>query len=200
MITGFTGSSRRMSAAQQAAVVALVIESTELHHGDCVVADEWAHRCAVDLKRRVVIHPPDDPKKRAFCAREYPGEEVTELPTEPYLERNHSIVDASDRLVACPDRAEAEGRAGGGVWATVRHARKRKKPIIIIDVDGNVMEPDALVEPPPPKSKAKAPEPAPEPEQPDAEVHTIDTTKPKRPRKPRQPRKPTAAAGDPEGT
>lgn len=182
MITGFTGSSRRMSPAQQAAVVALVIESTELHHGDCVVADEWAHKVAVDLERRVVIHPPDDAKKRAFCARTYPGPNVSELPTEPYLDRNRSIVSASDRLVACPDRAEAEGRAGGGVWATVRYALEANKTVIIIDQHGNVMEPDALV---PPKNVMPTtefdgnaqpeaePEPEPEP--------VPEAAKPKRP-------------------
>lgn len=194
MITGFTGSSRRISSAQQAAVVALMIEATELHHGDCVVADAWAHKCAVDLQRRVVVHPPDDPKKRAFCAREYPSDLVSELPTRPYLDRNHDIVDASERLVAVPDRAEEAGRAGGGVWATVRHARRRGLPIIIVDRDGHLIDDDVAAEP---ESEEEASPPQPEPEtpaQPEPAVESLN----EQARKPRKSRAKTQPVEEPQ--
>lgn len=158
MITGFTGSSRRISGQQKAAVLALVVETDEVHHGDCIVADEWVHKCATGLGKRVVIHPPDEQKARAFCFRMYPTENVTELPTRPYLDRDHDIVEASERLIAIPNRAEADGQAGGGVWATVRYARQANLPITIV-------RPDGTIEPDEPAATLRAvPEPEPEPE------------------------------------
>lgn len=155
MITGFTGSSRRITSAQKAAVVALTVSVTELHHGDCIVGDEWAHRCAVDMGKTVVIHPPDEQKARAFCLRTYPGENVVEMPTKPYLARNEDIVDAAEHLIAVPNRDEADGRAGGGVWATVRYARDKRIPITIVWPDGRIEEEQPKPPPKPRKSAAK---------------------------------------------
>lgn len=182
MITGFTGSSRRISGAQKASIVALIVEIEELHHGDCIVADEWAHRCAVEMGKRVVIHPPDEQKARAFCFRSYPQENVSELPTRPYLDRNRDIVAASDALIAVPNREEADGQAGGGVWATVRYAREAKLPITIVRPDGTI-EPDV------PAALHAVPEP-------EAEVTALPEAKPKSARAKRAAK--VAAAPDPK--
>lgn len=133
---GFTGTQRGMTAAQQAAVRALLAEAPgaapECHHGDCIGADADFHRIAVDLGCRVVVHPPDSPAKRAWCT----GHEVR--PEAPYLVRNHAIVDEVDVLVATPGE-EAE-RLRSGTWATVRYARKRGVPVLRLRPDGTLVD------------------------------------------------------------
>jgi len=131
MILGFTGTSRGMTQKQLATVRYLFneLQLHVLHHGDCIGADAQAHRIAMDLQARIVIHPPDDPKKRAFCIG---ADEVK--PTFPYLVRNHHIVDHSrDGIVAVPFR-ESEVRSG--TWATIRYARKAKLKIWLVWPDG----------------------------------------------------------------
>jgi hypothetical protein len=60
-----------------------------------------------------------------------------EYPPKPYLERNRDIVDSTELLIACPkDMTESSG----GTWATVRYARKQKKPIVVVWPDGSVTE------------------------------------------------------------
>jgi hypothetical protein len=67
---------------------------------------------------RIVIHPPTDPKKRAFCKG---AAEIRE--PKPYLDRNHDIVDeGSGLLIAAPFQEEEILRSG--TWATVRYAWK----------------------------------------------------------------------------
>lgn len=91
----------------------------EFHHGDCVGADEQAHqllkwmRTARDTPRvRVILHPPDNPSKRANCR----ADEVRKA--LPYLERNKEIVDETQFLIATPKGTEEELRSG--TWATMR--------------------------------------------------------------------------------
>jgi len=50
--------------------------------------------------------------------------------------RNHKIVDICDILVAFPQTNSETVRSG--TYATIRYARKCKKPIIIIYPDGSV--------------------------------------------------------------
>ncbi len=102
-----------------------------LHHGDCIIADNVAHRIAKALSWRVEIHPPDNPTKRAFCKH-------ADLihPEKPYLERNRDIVDASEALIATP--AENAELARSGTWSTVRYARKKAIPVYIVFPDGSV--------------------------------------------------------------
>ena len=99
---------------------------TEFHHGDCVGADETAHRLVRDINAgcAIHVHPPDNPKKRAYCEGGVLHEE------RPYLERNHDIVDACDVLIACPQTIEEQLRSG--TWATVRYARKIGKRVIMV--------------------------------------------------------------------
>ena len=94
------------------------------HHGDCVGADALAHSLIREMPWwHVVIHPPLNPKHRAFC------QGVLRTP-KTFLARNHDIVDESDILVACPYQAEEVLRSG--TWATVRYARKKSKPVILV--------------------------------------------------------------------
>lgn len=139
MIFGFTGSSEVITWDQQLTLIRLFRELplTVLHHGDCVVADAWAHNVALIQRPNpnIIIHPPTDPKLRAFCSG---ATEV--LAPKPYLIRNRDIVRAQDGLIACPQESAEIPRSG--TWATVRYARaeqkhgKRRYDIYIVWPDG----------------------------------------------------------------
>jgi len=99
----------------------------EFHHGDCIGADYESHRIAHGLRYRIVVHPPSDHKKRAWCR----GDEMRVPKT--YRERNYAIVDESRILLALPARPEfnAEGNYSdrSGEWMTVRYARRVGVPV-----------------------------------------------------------------------
>lgn len=125
---GFTGTHLGMSP-NQADMLRLRFaqgDVVEFHHGDCVGADEQADQIARDYGVRVVIHPPEDWKSRAGCYRE---RDVI-LPEQPYLIRNHEIVDDTDEMYAAP-RGHKEALRSG-TWATVRYARKVGKPLTVL--------------------------------------------------------------------
>lgn len=100
---------------------------TEFHHGDCTGADSEAHDVADGAfgVKKIWVHPPDDPKKRAFRVSPHV------LRPRPYLERNRAIVDACDVLIATPKSTSEELRSG--TWATVRYARKSGKRVLILE-------------------------------------------------------------------
>lgn len=56
---------------KQLAMVKKIMERFEIaraHHGDCMGADKQFHELAKELGATViVVHPPEDDKKRAFC-------------------------------------------------------------------------------------------------------------------------------------
>lgn len=96
----------------------------EFHHGDCIGADSDAHFIAQFHNSIIIIHPPTISKKRAWCkADRY-------LPSEPYLKRNHNIVECVDILIAAPKTHNEKLRSG--TWSTIRYARKCNKEIIIL--------------------------------------------------------------------
>ena len=132
-IVGFTGTRKGMTAAQLATLKALLLNvfvvssrsrgSVELHHGDCLGADESAYLAAKALGYRTVAHPPTSSALRAFTRSD------VVLPKKPYLTRNLAIVKASHRLVACPDGDEVQR---SGTWQTVRAARREGVAITVI--------------------------------------------------------------------
>ena len=132
MKLGFTGTAKGMSARQLREFEVLIRGAHELHHGDCVGADEQAHRltCFVARAVHIVVHPPSDDKARAYCS---PGPWQTSMEVvepKPYIQRNHDIVDAVDLLVAAPYTDEEVLRSG--TWATVRYARKVGTGVVIL--------------------------------------------------------------------
>jgi hypothetical protein len=138
MKVGFTGTRKETSCDQHSALCRFVqtfTNVTEWHHGACVGADAesvgvaWAHAKTA----RRIAHPPS---KVGLVSREALDLSDVVLPPLPYLERNHAIVEAADILIACPKGPEQW--QGSGTWATVRYARKLKKPIVIIWPDGKV--------------------------------------------------------------
>lgn len=128
MIIGFTGTQRGMTTRQQRELRFRIkhLRVLEFHHGDCVGADQQAHAIIRELhpKAKVVVHPPINEAKRAFCA----ADEV--LPPKEYLDRNHDIVAASQLMFATPlTRYEV---ARSGTWATIRHAWAKGTDIEVI--------------------------------------------------------------------
>lgn len=139
---GFTGTRYGMTTAQRGALMVFLSGgSGEFHHGDCMGADAEAHDIAYDLGYVIVGHPPSTGGWRA-------GKNCTVLlPEKPYLARNRDIVDATIALIAAPQLSDEQSR--GGTWSTVRYARKRGKPVVIIHPDGIIKQemPQSRTEP-----------------------------------------------------
>lgn len=97
-----------------------------MHHGDCIGADAKAHELAYYLSYEIYIHPPNKDDKRAFCdnADKIYGRNY-------YLDRNHDIVNHSSLLLALPKTPDKE-ELRSGTWATIRYARKKDIPVIIV--------------------------------------------------------------------
>ena len=128
-VLGFTGTQKGMSDKQKREFLGLLVQLTPtvLHHGDCVGADADAHDLVKQAAPgcRIVVHPPVDDSRRAFCE----GATRT-LPALPYLTRNQQIVRNCTLLVATPRSRAEELRSG--TWATVRYARQKRVPVHII--------------------------------------------------------------------
>lgn len=143
MKLGFTGTKNGMTL-QQDMILRRLLRSVsvedvdEFHHGDCVGADAEAHLIAVALGFEPVLHPPTENKWRAFMRA------ARVEPPYPYLKRNEHIVEATDMLIATPPGPEANYRRSG-TWATVRKARKLKRPVMIIFPDGKVKEEFSII-------------------------------------------------------
>ena len=126
----FSGTQLGLSAAQHEALSQFLTQSEpwmlEFHHGDCTGADAQAHALVRQICNdvRIVVHPPSNSAKRAWCQ----GGKL--LPPKPYLTRNRDIVDACDMLLACPKEQEETLRSG--TWATIRYARAVGKTVRIL--------------------------------------------------------------------
>lgn len=130
---GFTGTQKGMTTIQMLHVSELIEGASELHHGDCIGADDEVDKVAAILGIPKHIHPPLENKKRAFCTR---GEFLI-LKAKDYLERNRDIVDETEYLVAAPSGAEL---VRSGTWSTIRYASTLGRRISIVMPDGKVEE------------------------------------------------------------
>lgn len=98
----------------------LALLPSEFHHGDCIGWDAETH----DLVRehlpecRIVVHPPADPKLRAYKD----GDLI--LPPLTYHDRNRAIV-ASVHIMCAPKL----GGGSGTNW-TKAHTRARDKGMV----------------------------------------------------------------------
>lgn len=128
---GFTGTQQGMTPDQKRVFRKLieVLGPVNFHHGDCMGADYNAHLIARELGMYIVLHPPKNQMKRAFCDADIERE------AKEYLDRNHDIVDDSDIMFATPSGPEV---LRSGTWATIRYARKKGKPLFIIYPDGHI--------------------------------------------------------------
>jgi len=124
---GFSGTRRGLSEGQKAALKAIFSErhGCEFHHGDCIGADADAHEIAEEAGMKIIIHPPEKSAYRAFCKN---FAEIKE--PDDYLPRNRDIVDDSTVLIVAPESLVEAMRSG--TWYTTRHARMKRKPIIVL--------------------------------------------------------------------
>ncbi len=135
---GFTGSRKGMTPVQQEKIRdrLMALEPYAVHHGDCIGADQDFHLLVQTTPRSVFtyihIHPPADPRQRAWCS----GTTVIFHRPEPYLVRNHTIVQYSGILLAAPSGMQEILRSG--TWATIRYAVQLKKRVEIFFPDGSV--------------------------------------------------------------
>jgi hypothetical protein len=132
-VAGFTGTREGMTVDQAVTVEGLLSDwnVVEVHHGDCVGADADFDRIARQKGAVVIVHPPEDPKLRAYCTT------AVEYPERPYLARNRDIVDCSELLIATPK--ETTGATKGGTWYTVKYARKQGRGVVIVWPDGSTL-------------------------------------------------------------
>lgn len=103
-------------------------KDVQFHHGDCLGADSEAHDIAIELRIGIIIiHPPANPYKRAFCFnRHHNRSAVIQVPEKDYITRNHDIVNETEVLIVAPRTMVEELRSG--TWATFRFAKKLGKP------------------------------------------------------------------------
>lgn len=132
---GFTGTHYGMREIQKQKFYKLIKEfevGFHFHHGDCIGSDEQAHDFVnLYTKSSIIIHPPKNPKKRAFC------KDYFELREEDdYIKRNHKMIDECSVLIATP--AQNEEILRSGTWSTIRYARKKKIDIYIIFPNGSL--------------------------------------------------------------
>jgi hypothetical protein len=133
---GITATRHGLTDAQRQTLTRVLIDCTAplrdfytFRHGDCVGGDEQGAEIARSLGYYIIGHPPVDPRLRA----RFPSDET--MPEKDYHERNRDIVDASVRLVACPDGPE---RNRSGTWYTVRYARRVHAQVTVIMPDGTI--------------------------------------------------------------
>lgn len=141
MKLGFTGTQHGMTSQQKdtAMLYAMSCQPKEAHMGDCVGADKEFHDIIHDINKKfpahkcaTIGHIPIYDTKRAFCLYD-----VVKEP-KPYLERNHEIVNSCDILIAAPKESYEQQRSG--TWATVRYAKKKNKPVVIVYPNGDMEE------------------------------------------------------------
>lgn len=105
--------------------------ANNLHHGDCVGADD---RVAILFSQRgsyIIAHPGSSPSMRAHCV-------VNDLilPTSYNLLRNRRIVDSSELMLAFPPSPLEIPRSG--TWYTILYAKKQYVPITVVNPDGTI--------------------------------------------------------------
>jgi len=131
MKIGFTGTQKGMTLHQKEMVEVILTYHkyitflSEVHHGNCIGADDEFNTISKAYCPKRVAHPASDtPGKQAhgFCE--------TILPAKPALVRNHDIVDAVDIMIATPKERQEVLRSG--TWATIRYCRSQEKLIHII--------------------------------------------------------------------
>lgn len=130
---GMTGTRFGMTREQKESFLAFLSshDNVRLHHGDCLGADCDAHDIARNCGAYIIVHPPLSDEVRAFTK----GDESH--PPEGYLKRNRAIVNASEFLVAFPQKEKETARSG--TWYTIRYAIHTEKPVNVVLPDGSLL-------------------------------------------------------------
>lgn len=130
-ILGFTGTRGGITRQQKEAVIWYLLEAAQLHHGDCIGADEQAQALALNLSVDCYAYP--GLMDRYWAKTD--GNLVV-YDRQPELERDRKIAAVCDRLLACPGIYTEEARSG--TWATCRYGHAAGKPVIVVYPDGTV--------------------------------------------------------------
>lgn len=101
------------------------------HHGDCKGSDEEFHGFAMNRGYNVHVHPPNIDRLRAFCLG------TINSPPRSYIGRDKDITETCLFLLATP-HGEERSLLYSGTWATIRMARRLKKPVVIFWPDGRI--------------------------------------------------------------
>lgn len=139
---GFTGGRRGLTDPQLRTFKEVLtpeddeIEPGIFRHGSCIGADDKCGWIAHQLGYRIVLHPPSDPRFRAYSYYDEIREE------QSYLVRNMSIVLSCDELIACPNQSNEVVRSG--TWATIRYARRQQRKVMLVLPTGavRIIEPE----------------------------------------------------------
>lgn len=132
---GFSGTQEGLTTEQIFAIDELLsdnLTTQTAHSGDCIGADAQFYRLAKLQGLWSVGHPPINSSKRAFCDFD---EEMT--PGE-YLDRNRTIVKASDWMIFGPKGYKEELRSG--TWSTKRFTCEQGKNGFIVWPDGKIID------------------------------------------------------------
>lgn len=139
----FTGTRAGMSLGQRKEIRQMMTGSalmemrrlSRILHGGCIGADVEFHAilAAMHLLSRVEVYPSNMPDMVAALADDDLIAEV-HPPMDP-IERNKLMVMRAHSLLAAP-REFREVVRGSGTWATVRAARRKGIPVLIVYPDG----------------------------------------------------------------
>ena len=134
IVVGVTGTHLGATELQKTVLRSLIqfIKPDEARHGDCVGVDSEFHDIVRDCIKPsfIVVHPPADPKRRAYKQ----GDVIK--PPRPLLVRDDDVILASDLMFGVPNGFKEYLRSG--TWATIRHTRNFRKPLVIIYPDGTL--------------------------------------------------------------
>lgn len=142
---GFTGTQRGLTTIQASMLWQTLTklheyDIYEYHHGTCIGADDQFDafvRLIDNPGSTIHIHPPNNAQKTADCHLRPIGLRQVHIHSQKgYLDRNTDIVTCSHIIVACPGECHEVIRSG--TWATIRRARRMKKPHVLVFPDGSL--------------------------------------------------------------
>lgn len=140
MIVGFTGT-RAGWIRRQGWAFKEFIESIHIEvfiHGGSIGSDTLAHNTFRSVYPLVPVHvlPADRDKGSVVTMPVHPDRTIIYAESEP-LYRNKMIVSVVDGLIAVPRLMSEEKRSG--TWYTIRRARKKGVPVVIIWPNGKLL-------------------------------------------------------------
>ena len=113
-------------------MLTLVPGILEGHHGDGVGGDVDFHQLCRQLEIPIHIHPPKKSSNRAFCKGA-----IATAKKRDGSRRNRDIVESTDLLLAIPPKDKEV--VSSGIWASVRHARKLGRCVLIVRTNGEIV-------------------------------------------------------------
>lgn len=131
---GFTGTRHGLTAEQLHCLQDVAIDMTKGSHGACFGADREFHGLFPAIPMEIY---PSDEGQHQWAVATCKGAKDVIHPIMLPIPRNHQIVNTVERMVAAP-LGHIEQFRGSGTWATIRYARKLRRPLIILWPGGRV--------------------------------------------------------------